>query len=282
MPFLSLNEDYLFKFKKMFKKIYTLLVGGLLLSTAATAQQFVLDHDTVALCDEIGSDPHPEEYELGDAWDNFEVANHLTNITETPIVYTWNVLPEETHIPEGWTLYGFCDNFLCRSPFENWVIGFEQTSSELLPGTEGIDRTFKALICAPSDASDGQAIVRVRVQVTQVDGVEVTDGQVDTATYTFTKPCGWTGVNTITIDDQRVSLYPNPANTILNVAATASLHASKLVIYDIIGRQQSSQVIDKNANATQIDISALAPGIYMMRLQDEQGAILTTRKFIKK
>lgn len=265
----------------MFKKIYTLFVGGLLLSTAVTAQQFVLDHDTTASCDDIGSDPHPAEYELGDAWDNFELTNHLTNITETPIIYSWKILPEETHIPEGWTLYGFCDNFLCRSPFENWVIGFEQTSSELLPG-EDVDRTFKALICAPSDAPDGQAVVRVRVQVTEVNGEAVEDGQVDTATYIFTKNCNWTGVNTLSIDDQRVSLYPNPAYTQLNVAATASLKASQLVIYDIIGRQQSSQSIDKNANATQVDIGTLAPGIYMLRLQDEQGAILTTRKFVKK
>ncbi len=265
----------------MFKKIYTLLIGGLLLSTTVLAQQFVLDQDTTSLCDNIGSDPHPEEFEIGDAWDNFELYNHLTNITDQPIIYSWQILPEETHIPEGWTLYGFCDNFLCRSPFENWVIGFEQTSTELLPGTE-VDRTFKALICAPSDAPNGQAIVRVRVRVTNVGGEDVTDGQVDTATYIFTKDCEWTSVNELGMNDTRVSVYPNPATDQLNVYTESSLKAGQLVIFDIIGRQQSSQPIDAHSQLTKVDISSLVPGIYMLRLQDETGNVLTTRKFLKK
>jgi len=267
----------------MFQKFYTLFIGGLLFAATAGAQQFVLDQDTTIMCDDIGSDPHDPEFEIGDAWDNFELHNHLSNETEDTIKYQWQILVDETHIPEGWTLYGFCDNLLCRSPFEPWVEGEIQESALLAPGQgQGIDRTFKALIAAPSDAPNGQAIVRVRVWVTEVGGVEVTDGQVDTATYIFTKDCDWTSVNTLTKDDQRINIYPNPADDVLQVYSAAGLKASQVVVYDIIGRKQSSQAINNNSEQTRVNIATLAPGIYMIQVQDETGSILTTRKFVKK
>ena len=260
----------------MFKKLLSLIGFGLLIgSFSASAQQFTFEKDTFKMCSDAGTAPHTYPYQIGDNWDNVEMHNYIINVSNDTFVYKWKVILSETILPDGWTFFGFCDNQICRSPFLPWVTtGEEQTSNPLYPGTiaPANNRDFKALICAPSDKPNGTAIIRIRVAVA--------NGQVDTATFMFTKPCNPTSVHDLlTSADTRVALYPNPAADRLNVFVDKELNASKIHVFNILGSKQMVQPITKEVTA--LDINALAPGMYVVRLEDKNGKLITTRKFAK-
>jgi Secretion system C-terminal sorting domain/Concanavalin A-like lectin/glucanases superfamily len=70
----------------------------------------------------------------------------------------------------------------------------------------------------------------------------------------------------------KFNLYPNPASTILNIDTTSDLKSVE--IYSMLGQKVLS------ATTKKINVSSLSNGIYVMRLEDIDGAIQTQR-FIK-
>lgn len=69
------------------------------------------------------------------------------------------------------------------------------------------------------------------------------------------------GVKENAIDD--FSFFPNPANDVLNLKSVENL--GTVIIYDLLGQQ----VIESRANGTdsQLDISSLSTGIYILKVQ---------------
>lgn len=73
-----------------------------------------------------------------------------------------------------------------------------------------------------------------------------------------------------------ISVYPNPASDVVNIAGT---DRAKVTFADINGRTVKSLTI--NANQASISISDLASGLYMMTIETADGAS-TTKKLLKK
>src|SRR5262249_13232125 len=96
-------------------------LGLMMLSFATSAQQFKFEKDTLFMCDNVGTLPHPYPYNVGDNWDSKDMHNSITNLTNDTFVYKWQVILSQTTVPDGWTWYGLCDNYLCRSPFTSWI-----------------------------------------------------------------------------------------------------------------------------------------------------------------
>jgi hypothetical protein len=71
----------------------------------------------------------------------------------------------------------------------------------------------------------------------------------------------------------QVSLYPNPATDILNIEMTNEIKS--IEIYNIQGQKVMS------SNQKQINISDLAAGLYMVRIQDVDNAIATKKIIIE-
>jgi hypothetical protein len=70
-----------------------------------------------------------------------------------------------------------------------------------------------------------------------------------------------------------VSLYPNPANDVLNIET--ALEIQSVEIYNIQGQKV------RTANQKQINISDLAAGIYMVRIQDTENNTATKKIVIQ-
>ncbi len=253
------------------------LTLGLLLITlpfCTSAQQFKFESDTLIMCTNTGTAPHPDSFQVADNWDNIEMHNYIINLTNDTFAYKWQVIVSQTSTPTGWDWFGFCDNFTCRAPRGEWLTGVVQTSSLLYPGTlaPSQNRDLKPLICAPSDKPDGTAVLRVRVFVE--------NGQVDTVTYIFKKPCDPTGIkDLLSANDTRVALSPNPASNVLKVYADKELNAGKIYIFNILGGRQMEVPVTRET-AT-LDINALSPGMYVVRIEGKNGQLITTRKFVK-
>ena len=81
------------------------------------------------------------------------------------------------------------------------------------------------------------------------------------------------------IKNRTVSIYPNPTNSTLNVELENYVNNSTLTLFDISGKIVLSQAI--NGNSTQINMSPLTAGNYVLRLVENGTAIIGTHKVVK-
>jgi hypothetical protein len=76
-----------------------------------------------------------------------------------------------------------------------------------------------------------------------------------------------------------VTIYPNPAQRLLNIDLSGFKGATEIRLFDINGRQ----VINQKANLTnnQLNVSKLYKGIYLVKVLDRNSNVMVTKKFIK-
>jgi hypothetical protein len=72
------------------------------------------------------------------------------------------------------------------------------------------------------------------------------------------------------------SIYPNPANEILNIAATKEIEVKSIAVYDILGQIVLAL---PNVKVSKIDVSSLKTGNYFIKINSDKGSSST--KFIK-
>jgi|LauGreDrversion4_1035100.scaffolds.fasta_scaffold88300_1 hypothetical protein len=70
-----------------------------------------------------------------------------------------------------------------------------------------------------------------------------------------------------------ISLYPNPAQEVLNISSSNSI--TKIEVYDMQGRNVAS-----NNNASVVNVVALAKGAYIVKVVQENGSVVA-KQFIK-
>ena len=76
-----------------------------------------------------------------------------------------------------------------------------------------------------------------------------------------------------TVNKGAITIYPNPAQTLLHIASAVTVRAQ---ISSIDGRTVLEQ-----SQAKDIDISGLADGVYMIMLYDDNGLMVKTEKLVK-
>ncbi|MBP5649964.1 MAG: choice-of-anchor J domain-containing protein [Bacteroidales bacterium] len=77
------------------------------------------------------------------------------------------------------------------------------------------------------------------------------------------------GVGIADAENNNVSVYPNPANNVINVNSTSNI--SNVEIYTITGQKVGD--FTANSNHTAISTSNLTNGLYLMRIHTENGVI---------
>jgi hypothetical protein len=79
-------------------------------------------------------------------------------------------------------------------------------------------------------------------------------------------------VDTPTLNTTTLLIYPNPVKDVMNIALETGVEAKSVVIYNMLGAQV------KRANQTsQIDVSDLNSGVYLVKVTDSQGRNVVKR-----
>ena len=251
----------------MFKKIIlfsavSFCMNGIVNAQDVTSGTFTIESDTV-FSTTSGTSETPANNPPADC---VEIKGALINADTNPLSFGWKLLfPQD--LPEGWVITGFCDNITCWAPNGSWEQGVEKVSGEVASGASA---PLWLHLAAPASAPDGTGIVSFQVRTTE---------QTDTVTFVLTKNA--TGISAINAKDARVNIYPNPAANYINVFADQSLKPKSIAVFNILGRQLSTQDIKPNTLTTMLDINALSSGMYMLRIMDENGKTITSRKFTK-
>jgi hypothetical protein len=83
------------------------------------------------------------------------------------------------------------------------------------------------------------------------------------------------GDDLITSDVQKVDVFPNPANNVVNVNLTGFTGKSDVSLLDVNGRM----ILHREVSSvnSQFDISALPAGIYMMRIKNGGKEVKMTK-----
>lgn len=84
------------------------------------------------------------------------------------------------------------------------------------------------------------------------------------------------GINEKTKNVTEVSVFPNPATSVVNFN-TSSKDAAKVIVYDVTGKVIATQVLE-NGKA-QLNISTLTAGIYVYTVIGNNNEVLTKDKF---
>jgi len=82
----------------------------------------------------------------------------------------------------------------------------------------------------------------------------------------------------LTVQDyelETLSIYPNPAENIINISSPVSLNGKIVTVFDINGKKVLNSKLETNT----LDVSKLQTGFYILRLESEGRVI--NRKFIR-
>ena len=97
----------------------------------------------------------------------------------------------------------------------------------------------------------------------------ISDTTVDMGAYEYTASLG---INDMVLNENEIKLYPNPTASVLNIDMIQDLKQAS--VYSILGKE----VI--KAQNKQIDVSRLSNGVYLIKIEDENGNV-STKRFIK-
>ncbi len=238
------------------KQLCILLCGILMLNTYKTkAQSFTVAHDTITI---TASGTSPAIF-----------IDSVINLASTTTDIVWRVVA--TNFPSDWMrCSGFCDPALCYGTTSLWPssmsAGFFMASA---PDTGGMYLNID-FGCA---TSTGCYFVTVRLNNAAIT--------TDTATATFVicKPTATTGIATTGNTDE-INLYPNPAGNELNIVYNSAADIKTVSIYNMIGTVQNVYKTTADTG-TALNLDNLSPGVYLVRLMNSNGDIVTTRKFTR-
>jgi hypothetical protein len=89
------------------------------------------------------------------------------------------------------------------------------------------------------------------------------------------------GLNELEIKDGRLKIYPNPSRDLLNVELMdISKSNFTLKLTSILGKEETFELIKKQENNMQLNVSHLKKGIYFLQVFDK-GKLIHTKKVIK-
>lgn len=234
----------------MRKIVYLLALPFLFIANTASAQSFTMQKDTVSVA---GS-----QY--------FDITNYIHNDTTSAIKVSWRIIQE--NLPQSWkdnASFGLCDNIMC---YTNSVLSGSTQITDTISADSQI--IFKVqLDLAPSavtPTTSGPVYIKV----------ELTHGStIDTVTFAAYK---WaTNVSKINTGKDEVTLYPNPAKDEVNITFGKEIGVKTIAIYNLVGKQMAAY--RTNSTSAKLDIDKIPSGVYFVRLMDNSGRVVATRRF---
>lgn len=198
------------------------------------------------------------------AYGYLDLYSNIKNETSDTITVSWKIINH--NLPQSWiddAAFGLCDNVVCYPA--SILSGTVQVTDTISAGKESL---FKMQV----DVSPNTVVPAKDIYVR----AELTNGTtVDTATFLLHK---WaTGVSKLNSPKDAVVLYPNPAKGDLNVTFNKELNVKVIAIFNLVGKQVGSYRVTNTS--AKLDIEKIPSGIYFVRLIDNSGQVVVTRRF---
>ncbi|RYE24425.1 MAG: T9SS type A sorting domain-containing protein [Sphingobacteriales bacterium] len=199
-----------------------------------------------------------------------EVYNNITP-TGASVTIDWHITYQ--NIPSSITslnILGICDNKTCYM-YSGSNPGWNDmhTTKEILPNDNNL-KLFKMLIDAESYPANANGPYYITVML-----MDHNSSYMKNVTFAIQKfP---TSVSSVAKAGDDISIYPNPARNEINAVFNSNIKT--IAVYNLIGKVVS--VYKVNGSSAKLDLSNVPSGIYFMRLVDNAGQIVATRRFTR-
>jgi hypothetical protein len=232
----------------MKKFIYILMLPVLFSANKMSAQSFSVPKDTVSTA----------LYGYADVFDN------ITNLTTDTIRVTWRIINHT--MPQSWVDYasfGLCDNTNC---YDRTILSTGTQLTDTISANKQC--LFKVQINSSSAMVTPGGPYYVAAELTH-------QSTVDTVVFAFYK---WpSSVSKTAANKDEVTLYPNPAINDLNITFSKDLNVKNITVYNLVGKQVSNYRV--SSDNAKLDLDKIPSGIYFVRLMDNNGHVVATRRF---
>lgn len=208
--------------------------------------------------------------------EEFQVLNAIKSGSANPVYLKWNVT--DYRFPPGWDTVGsgFCDNVICYSALNTTSNLFKdrtvwKSAEYNNNGFSGVEHDFHMVFKANNPSIGTSAWVRINARDT-VGGT--------TRILTFIANNGATGITSSSSSDD-VVLYPNPARDAVNVIYDSKAGVKTIAVYNLIGKLMGPIYKPADNSSAKINLDDMPNGIYFLRLMDDHGHVLATRRFTR-
>ena len=83
-------------------------------------------------------------------------------------------------------------------------------------------------------------------------------------------------------NSSQITIYPNPVKDILTVQITLDkIEKTKLILSDLLGRSIAERAVSAKIATVNMPVSNLIAGVYLLRVFDTKGIMITSYKIIK-
>jgi uncharacterized protein YjdB len=111
-------------------------------------------------------------------------------------------------------------------------------------------------------------LVTAKANGTVIVTATAADGGGAKATKTITITNQNVGINEANLKNQ-ITVYPNPSGNFVTITTNNNLIIQQLQLFDITGK-----IIAQFNNQTEIDLTNIANGIYLLNIQTEKGNLV--------
>lgn len=236
-----------------------LFVLSLTLSIASQAQSFVPDSgtgDTVTVTYTSGPD--------------ITLSNRIMSTTSTPVTLKWKVIALD--FGTGWNAdsSGICDNFLCRYNLNNMYTSGAFEKSDPYTTRADFHVLFTTFATTPPPAGS-KALVTVRLTDTVTNY---------SRNLTFVVTKSTVGVGQVNSNNDNITVFPNPARDYVNVLFNKQANVKTIAVYNLIGKAMRV-FVPTDDNSAKLDLDNIPSGVYFLRLMNESGMVIATRRFTR-
>jgi hypothetical protein len=197
-----------------------------------------------------------------------EVHVKAINTSSAPVTIKWKMI--SNHFDAGWSLDGACDNVDCKTSSTPGLLDGTGNFSTF-PITVGDNCDFKLGFNESGAASNTKAYAVL----------ELTSTGGPTKNAVFIAYKNGAGITTATIQENEISIFPNPAQNYIDVLYSPFSDVNTIAIYNIIGKVVSVyKVTDKSSARCEFNAD-MPSGIYLVRIADSKGKVIATRKITR-
>lgn len=234
-----------------------------------------LDNDGDGIVWEHSSNPasyYPAGINLSEAGHNntpgFAISGSFSNVTQSALTPdNWLITPAIAIPAEGATMTWWVGGQDASYYAEHYEVKVSTTGTNPSDFTSIFDQTLASEQWAQASVALNYPGQNIHIAFVHNNSVDVFLLKLDDISITAGSNDGVAEFN------DNVTIYPNPANNVLNVNAASNIN--KVEVFNMMG--QSVAVIDANSTNVTINTTAFSNGMYMMKITTENG--VTNQKF---
>ncbi|TBN04731.1 T9SS type A sorting domain-containing protein [Hyunsoonleella flava] len=174
------------------------------------------------------------------------------------------------------------------APSPDWFIAVN--SENLRSGNPSVNNGWKATFTidmfaydagtdSGTDYESGNSVTNPRENITMVSGAPINGNKMGTITFTYNSST--LSNSNISENIENIRVFPNPASDKITISNIQNTRLKNIEIFSILGKLNHRFLVENNYNKIDLNISNLTSGIYLLKLNNEDGNSKTQKLIVR-